>query len=137
MIGPIIVLVVCVAAAIMLISTTGSTLSYAQLVAFAQSAGFSATDAQTAAAIALAESGGNSSAIGDESLAPSDGPSYGLWQINVGSKANPQYAGQNLTDPQTNANIAFALWQSAGGFTPWSTYTSGKYVKFLQGGSSV
>lgn len=98
--------------------------------AYAATAGFTGNDLATAVAIALAESGGNPSAVGDTSLAPANGPSIGLWQINIGSRANPQYASANLADPQTNANAAFALY-SARGFQPWSTYTNGAYQAFL------
>jgi len=101
-------------------------LTAAQIAQVAANAGFAGADLATAVAIALAESGGDPSVIGDKTLAPSNGPSYGLWQINIGSSANPQYAGENLLDPQTNANIAFEMY-SAKGFRPWSTYTSGQY----------
>ena len=102
-----------------------------QLYAYAGAAGFQGADLDTAVAIALAESAGNASAMGDQSLAPTNGPSYGLWQINVGSKAHPELAGANLYDPQTNANAAYAIYSAAGGFRPWSTYTSGAYQQFL------
>jgi hypothetical protein len=101
-------------------------LSPAQIADVAARAGFTGNDLATAVAIALAESGGDPNAIGDKSLAPTNGPSYGLWQINVGSRANPQYAGANLLDPQTNANIAHEMY-SQKGFIHWTTYTSGEY----------
>jgi hypothetical protein len=104
-------------------------LSPAQIAQYAAAAGFSGVDLATAVAIALAESGGDPSVIGDKSLAPTNGPSYGLWQINIGSRANPQYAGANLLDPQTNAAIAYQMYL-AHGFTPWTTYTSGEYGMF-------
>lgn len=106
-------------------------LSAAQISQYAASAGFQGNDLATAVAIAMAESSGNPGAIGDSTLAPTNGPSYGLWQINIGSKANPQYASQNLFDPQTNANAAYALYSAAGGFGPWSTYTNGAYAAYL------
>jgi hypothetical protein len=100
----------------------------------AAAAGFSGPDLATAVAIALAESGGNPNAVGDRTLAPNRGPSIGLWQINIGRNANPQFANWNLTDPQTNANAAFAIYSAIGGFGTtrgWTTYTSGDYAKFL------
>jgi len=110
-------------------------LSPSQIQAYAAAAGFTGDDLNTAVAIALAESSGNPGAIGDQSLAPTRGPSYGLWQINIGSKANPQFASVNLFDPQTNANAAYSIYSSIGGFGTtrgWTTYTSGEYAAYLQ-----
>lgn len=96
----------------------------AQLESLAMSAGFSATDAVTAAAVALAESSGNPAAVGD------GGNSIGLWQIYL--PAHPEFSGEDLTDPQTNANAAFSVWQAAGGsFSPWTTYGSGAYLTYV------
>lgn len=111
-----------------------SILSPAQIQGYAANAGFTGNDLATAVAIALAESGGNPNIIGDQSLAPSNGPSYGLWQINIGSKANPQFAGQNLLDPQTNANAAYSIY-SRFGFGRWTTYGNGTYGMYLQPGA--
>lgn len=131
--APIIVVAIVVGVAWFLIVEGGllGNLSYSDLVTLAENAGFNSSDAQTAAAIALAESSGNPDAIGDTSLAPSNGPSIGLWQINIGSSANPQYANSNLKDPGINAAAAFEVFQSAGGFSPWSTYNNGAYQKYL------
>jgi lysozyme-like protein len=107
-------------------------LNAAQIAQYASNAGWSGSDLVTAVAIALAESAGNPNAIGDTSLAPTNGPSYGLWQVNVGSKANPQYAHDNLFDPQTNANDAYEIYQNHGNsFSAWSTYGGGQYQAFL------
>jgi hypothetical protein len=103
----------------------------------AQQAGFEGEDLVTAVAIAYAESGGNPNAVGDQTLAPERGPSIGLWQINIGNKAHPEYASANLTDPQTNADAAFDVYQSAGNsFRPWSTFnprdgSNPRYLAFL------
>lgn len=105
-------------------------LSPSQIAQYAASAGFTGNDLATAVAIAIAESGGDSSVIGDKALAPTNGPSYGLWQINIGSKANPQYAGVNLLDPQTNANAAHDIY-SRFGFNHWTTYGDGEYGMYL------
>lgn len=94
------------------------------------SAGFSATDAVTAAAVALAESSGNPAAVGD------GGNSIGLWQIYL--PVHPEFSGEDLTDPQTNANAAFSVWQAAGGsFSPWTTYGSGAYLTYIPAPSSA
>ena len=107
-------------------SVTGiGKLNFAELQALASNAGFS--DPSTAAAIALAESSGNPNAVGDLNIT---GGSVGLWQINL--KAHPEYTAAQLTDPQTNANAAFAVFQAAGGFSPWTTYNTGAYQAYLQ-----
>ena len=106
-------------------------LTPAQIAAYAQNAGFTGADLQTAVAIALAESGGNPVTYNPETAAgtPDGEGSYGLWQIYL--NAHPEFAMQNLYDPQTNANDAYAVYAAAGGFSPWSTYTSGAYQAFL------
>jgi hypothetical protein len=112
----------------------GSVLSPSQIQAYAANAGFTGDDLNTAVAIAMAESGGNPGAIGDRTLAPTRGPSYGLWQINIGSNANPQFASVNLFDPQTNANAAYSIYSAIGGFGTtrgWTTYTGGQYQAYL------
>ena len=98
---------------------TALTLSAQDIAGYAQNAGFSGSDLVMAVAVALAESSGVSAAIGDLQITP--GGSVGLWQINL--KYHPEFAGQDLTDPQTNANAAYSVYQAAGDrFTPWSTY---------------
>lgn len=102
------------------------------IASYAANAGFAGNDLQIAIAIALAESSGNPYAIGDLTL----GVSVGLWQVNL--KAHPEYQGVNLMDPQTNANAAFAIYQSAGNsFAPWSTFKNGAYQANLQAASSA
>jgi Lysozyme like domain len=116
----------------------GSALSAAQIQQYAANAGFTGDDLNTAVAIALAESSGIPTEIGDKTLAPANGPSYGLWQINIGTNANPQFASWNLTDPQTNANAAYSIYQAWGNmFGAWSTFTSGAYLAYLSQVPSV
>jgi len=120
-----------IGAAILLWSMSQKLSNIAQ---YARNAGFSGADLVTAVAIALAESGGDPKAFGDRELAPDDGPSIGLWQINVGTKAHPEYTGANLTDPQTNANVAFTIYSRAGNsFRPWATFDprDGSTPKYL------
>jgi hypothetical protein len=106
-------------------------LSFSDLVTLASNAGFGC-DANVAAAVALAESGGDPQAYNPETQActPSGEGSFGLWQIY--RKAHPEFACQDLTDPQTNASAAFKVYSEAGGFSPWSTFKSGKYQEYLQ-----
>jgi Lysozyme like domain len=111
-------------------------LGYNDIIPYAQNAGFQGDDLDTAVSIALAESSGNPNAYNPETAAgtPQGQGSYGLWQIYL--KAHPEYSGQNLYDPQTNANAAFALYQQSGGFSPWSTYQSGAYAQYSQAGEN-
>jgi hypothetical protein len=116
-------------------------LSYSQLEGLWIQAGGSQASAPIAAAIALAESGGNPSSLDNN---PRTGDlSYGLWQINMIGSMGPGRlrefglsSDSQLLDPLTNAQAAVKV---AGGgsnpnFSPWTTFTSGKYLKYLQSG---
>ena len=92
------------------------------IAGYAQNAGFSGEDLLIAVAIAYAESSGDPQAVGD------NGDSIGLWQINLPN--HPEYQGQDLTNPQVNANAAYAIYSAAGNsFSPWSTFKSGAYLQ--------
>jgi hypothetical protein len=109
-------------------------LSFDDLVTLATNAGFSGADAQTAAAIALAESSGNPQAVGDTAI--TSGGSIGLWQINL--QAHPEYTAATLTNSTANAAAAYAIYSAAGNsFSPWSTYNSGAYLSYLPSSSNV
>lgn len=98
-------------------------LSLAQLRELAARHGF--PDPRLAAAIAMAESGGNPSAVGDVTL----GGSYGLWQIFT--KAHPQHRAVDLFDPDYNARAAFEISKGGTDWTPWSTFNQGLHVRYL------
>ena len=103
-------------------------LSFGQLEGLWIQAGGPKVLAPVAAAIALAESSGNPAAINptDNNGAQS---SFGLWQISTGTHAAPS---PNWADPLTNAKLAVAKYRGAGNsFSPWGTYDSGAYRKFL------
>jgi len=102
------------------------------VVAAAQAAGFPADQLDTAAAIAKAESAWNTLATGYNPGPPAS-TDYGLWQIN--SLAHPDILGtHDWRDPAQNAQMAYSVWLAAGRrWTPWSTFTSGSYLKFLTG----
>ena len=91
--------------------------SYAQLEALWINAGGQRNMAPTMAAIAEAESGGNSDAHNPSGAS-------GLWQI----LGNP-FPG-NPFDPATNARMAVAKYKSQG-LGAWVTYTSGAYKAYL------
>jgi hypothetical protein len=77
--------------------------------------------ANLAAAIALAESGGDPNAHNPSGAT-------GLWQI-LGAVLPG-----NLYDPVVNAANAVKKWRDAHGFTPWVTYTHGDYQAYLAPG---
>jgi cell wall-associated NlpC family hydrolase len=78
----------------------------------------------TAVAIAGAESTWNDDPPG----APKG--MLGRWQIN--GPAHPDLvAGKNWRDPSVNAAMAYQIWKDRGSWSDWSTYTSGRYKKFL------
>lgn len=81
-----------------------------QIFNFAEQAGFTASEAVIATAIALAESGGNSSIVNSIGAT-------GLWQIY------PAQSGS--TDPLTNAKQAFAKYSAAGDWCPWAVFDEG------------
>jgi hypothetical protein len=102
-----------------------TTYSYAQLEGLWIKAGGSKALAPLMAAIAEAESGGNSNAYNASGAT-------GLWQI-LGA-VNP--ADQpNLRDPAVNAHEAVLKYKSQG-LGAWTTYTSGAYKAFLNGSTT-
>jgi hypothetical protein len=81
------------------------------------------------AAIALAESGGNTDATN-----PTDNggtqTSWGLWQISNGNHSEPSPQWNN---PVENARLAVGKYHTQG-LGAWGTYTSGAYQRFYRGG---
>lgn len=126
--------------AALLVFTTMIKKKITGIAVYARNAGFSGADLLTAVAIALAESGGNPNDEGDwtldgSKLVPKGTPgaystSAGLWQIHW--TVHPEFQGQNLYDPQTNANAAYSVYRAAGNsFRPWTTYLNGAYTAHL------
>ena len=122
------------------------TYTYAQLEALWTQHGGPAAEAPTAAAIALAESGGNPDAILNTAYpdrpnyhppAPGNLPEYsvGLWQINL--VAHPSYTEAQMLTPTGNVKAALAISSGGINFTPWSTYNSGAYLPHLTGTSGA
>lgn len=96
-----------------------------EIYRFARMAGFSPDQSATMTAIALAESGGQSSAHN-----PRGEDSRGLWQINVA--AHRDLAGTDLYDPVENAKAAFRISRSGQDVSPWTTTHGGSSAKYLQ-----
>lgn len=83
-------------------------------------------DPDTAAAVAMAESGGDPAAVGDLNL----GVSHGLWQVNL--RWHPECKGQNLFDPDVNAAAAYGISRGGTYWKPWSTYNQGLHLPYLR-----
>ena len=114
-------------------SVPGGQLSMEQLVGLAKGAGFDNNEAVIMAAIAKAESGGNSNA---RNFKPPD-KSYGLWQINMIGKLGPAriqefglQSEDQLFDPVTNAKAAYSIRKSQG-LSAWTVYKTGAYRNHL------
>lgn len=103
-------------------SATGGTVgpitfNYAQIEGVWIMAGGNPQAAAMAAAIAMAESGGNSQACGTNSNATVD---RGLWQINSSNGAGSSF------DVMTNARTAVAMSNNGANWRPWCTaYSDG------------
>jgi hypothetical protein len=97
------------------------------IYAVAREAGFSPDQSATMTAVALAESGGNTS-----SHNPVNEDSRGLWQINA--LAHPDLAAQfpNLYDPVQNAKAAFLVSNGGKDMSPWTTTHGGPAARYLR-----
>lgn len=116
------------------------TISDAQIAETARSGGLPADKVAVAVAIALAESGGNTTAHNTLGL----DNSYGLWQINMYGDMGPDRRrklgipnNDALFNPLTNARAMVMISQSGTKWTDWTTYTSGAYLRFMSRGNAV
>lgn len=100
-------------------------LNFQQLVQLLQQQGLDSASAAVGAAVALAESGGDPAAVGDQ------GTSFGLWQIHL--PAHPEVSQACALDPSCAAAAAARISQGGIDWTPWTTFTSGAYQRFVQG----
>lgn len=108
--------------------------SQQDIYTLARKEGLSKGNAKIAAAVAMAESGGNPAA---HNTTPPDN-SYGLWQINMIGGLGPARLKQfglssndQLFNPETNAKAMKAVSQTGRSFDAWSTYKDGAYHKFI------
>jgi hypothetical protein len=104
-------------------------LAPSSIYGFARGAGFNPAQAVVATAVALAESGGKTTAHCLDCFPGVKEDSRGLWQVNV--DAHPDMASWNLYDPATNAKAAYQISSGGKSFGAWSTYTSGAYRSHL------
>lgn len=104
------------------VSTNSKTYSQAQLQDLWVQAGGNPAKAQIASAIAMAESGGKTNATDNDSNGSVD---RGLWQINSVHGALSTYS------PLANARAAVQLSANGTNWSPWVTFTSGAYLKYM------
>lgn len=102
----------------------------AQIAQTAANAGFKGNQIVMATAIALAESGGNTAAIGYDNDGSHD---VGLWQIN----SIHGYSDAAMQDPAQNAAAAYSISSSGTNWSPWSTFGTGAYLKYMATAMSV
>jgi Lysozyme like domain len=92
----------------------------AKLRTLAKQAGFPDSQLDVAAAVAMAESGGQPSQVNRN---PPREVSVGLWQVNT--LAHTEFTEAELLNPEANARAAFAVFNKAGGsWAPWSAFTT-------------
>lgn len=101
----------------------GGTYTYAQLEDLWVQAGGNPAKKAIAAAIAMAESSGRVNASLNDTNGTQD---RGLWQINS------SHGSQSVFTPLQNARSAVAISSNGSNWSPWVTYQSGAYKKYLQ-----
>lgn len=84
----------------------------------------------TAIAVCLAESGGDTQAKNAKSSAS------GLWQIMV-SAHQDLIGDRDIFDPVVNTDVAAKVYNAAGGWSPWEAYNTGAYKKFTGKGAKA
>jgi hypothetical protein len=57
---------------------------------------------------------------------------WGYFQINTVHLKRPGLNLRDLLDCKANIDFAYQLFLEKGGFTPWSTYKNGAYLRYLR-----
>lgn len=111
-------------------------MNQSQIYSLARNAGLPDDKAKIAAAIAMAESGGNPNDHNGNASTGDD--SYGLWQINMLGSMGPSRralyglsSNSDLFDPATNARVMSAISSQGKNFSAWTTYTRNDYKRFM------
>lgn len=96
-------------------------------------AGWTGQDAQIAVAVALAESGGDTNALGRSRTGAYVGNrDHGLWQISGRWHGKKLQTMGDWRDPRVNARMAKAVWdESKDKWGAWSTFTSGSHTQYM------
>lgn len=115
----------------------------AEIIQILRDADIPEKDIPTMLAIAMAESRGDSDAIGDKKLANNKwDASIGLFQVRSlknpekYSKADKLRIKDKLFDPIYNAKVAYEISKKGKDWTDWSTYNDDSYKEFLPSKSS-
>lgn len=108
-----------------------SSISQSDATTYAQQAGFSGAGLLIILAIAHAESGLNPLAQNTNTDGSID---RGIVQIN--SRWHPEVSDSCAYNPACAFKAAFTISNKGTSFTPWTTYTTGAYTKYLAGGST-
>ena len=109
-------------------------LSPEELAAVASEAGFKGSALTKIVAIMMAESSGNTTA-GYTRYTEGTHNSIGIAQINA--NAHQQYNPEALTNPIYNAEASYQISNGGSNFTPWTTYLTGAYKKYLSAASQA
>jgi hypothetical protein len=104
------------------------TLTVRQLYALARRAGLPPDRATVAAAVAMAESGGQTWVTSPN---PDGGTNVGLWQLDTPGGEGAGYSVEQLADPWTNAKVMAKTTNGGQSWGPWQTYVEGTYDKYL------
>jgi murein DD-endopeptidase MepM/ murein hydrolase activator NlpD len=105
--------------------------------------GFRGKSLQTAFAVALAESGGRTKALGDEKIANKTyGPSMGVFQIRSLKDPKKYPGGQwrdgkRLFDPSFNVKAAWNISNEGQNWKAWSAYNNGSFSRYLDDAESA
>lgn len=109
-------------------TATATKLSASDIANAMRKAGWPETAIPVGVAVALAESGGNPTAVNRNNNGSTD---YGLFQINTVHGSLLQQG--DWSNPVDNSRMALTVWKNAGSkWTPWVAYNSGSYKKFTQ-----
>jgi hypothetical protein len=103
------------------------TLSVPELYALARRAGLSPTDSVTAAAVAMAESGGRTWVTSPN---PDGGVNVGPWQMDTPGGGGAGYTVAELQNPYTNAQAMAKASDNGTDWSTWQTYAEGAYDAF-------
>jgi hypothetical protein len=111
-------------------------LTAGQIYAAARDAGFSPARAVIATAVALAESGGDPAAVGDQTLTNATwGPSVGLWQVRTLKRETGTGGTRDVAaltgDIAAQAKAALSVSGGGSDWTDWTVYNTGAYQQYL------
>lgn len=99
---------------------------------YAQQSGFTGQALNIIVAIAQAESGLNTQATNTNSDGSVD---RGILQIN--DRAHPEVSSTCAFDPACSFQQGYRISSNGTNFNPWSTYTSGAYLKYMSSSTST